>query len=72
MPRPPSTLQHFSWIAQSSGAILSILVCDLFVSTNVFLCNDSAILIKTSGRDHTSLWFKYCFKIIDTRINSAL
>ena len=25
MPRPPSTLQHFSLIAQSSSAILSIL-----------------------------------------------
>ena len=57
MPRLPSTLQHFSLIAQSSSAILSILMCDFFVSTNVFLCNDSAILIKTSGRDHSSLWF---------------
>ena len=57
IPRPPSTLQHFSLIAQSSSAILSILMCDFFVSTNVFLCNDSAILIETSGRDHTSLWF---------------
>ena len=35
MPRPPSTLQHFSLIAQSTSAILSI------------LCN-SAILIKTT------------------------
>ena len=31
MPRPPSTLQHFSLIAQSSSAILSILMCDVFV-----------------------------------------
>ena len=37
----------FSLIAQSSSAILSILMRDFFVSINVFLCN-SAILIKTS------------------------
>ena len=54
MPRPLSTLQHFSLTTQSSGAILSILMCDVFVSINVFLCN-SAILIKTSRRDDTSL-----------------
>ena len=30
MPRPPSTLQHFSLIAQSSSAILSILMYDFF------------------------------------------
>ena len=30
MPRPLSTLQHFSLIAQSNGAILSILVCHFF------------------------------------------
>ena len=28
MPRPPSTLQHFSLIAQSNSAILNILMCD--------------------------------------------
>ena len=45
MPHPLSTLQHFSLIAQSSSAILSILMRDFcFVSINVFLCN-SAILI---------------------------
>ena len=27
-PRPPSTLQHFSMIAQSNNAVLSILTCD--------------------------------------------
>ena len=54
MPRPRSTLQHFSLTTQSSSAILSILMCDFFVSINVFLCN-SAILIKTSRRDDTSL-----------------
>ena len=31
MPRPPSTLQHFLLIAQSSSTILSILMCDVFV-----------------------------------------
>ena len=39
MPRPPSKLQHFSLIAQSNSAILSILMCDFIVSINVFLCN---------------------------------
>ena len=28
MPRPPSTLQYFSLIAQSNNAVLSILMCD--------------------------------------------
>ena len=28
MPRPPSTLQHFSLTTQSSSDILSILMCD--------------------------------------------
>ena len=36
MSRPPSTLQHFSVIAQSSSAILSILInVRFFVSINV-------------------------------------
>ena len=30
MPRPPSTLQHFSLIAQSNSAVLSILMCKDF------------------------------------------
>ena len=38
MPRPPSTLQHFSLIAQSSSTILSILMCDfLFQLTSSFI-----------------------------------
>ena len=38
MPRPPSTLQHFLVIAQSSSAILSILMCDfLFQLTSSFV-----------------------------------
>ena len=53
MPRTPSTLQHFSLIAQSSNVILSILYVRFFVSINVSLYN-SAILIKTSPRDDTS------------------
>ena len=38
MPRPPSTVQHFSLIAQSNSAILSILMCDfLFQLTSSFV-----------------------------------
>ena len=51
MPCPPSTLQHFSLIAQSNSAVLSILMCDFFGLINVFLCNSARILIKTSRRD---------------------
>ena len=45
MPHPPSTLQHFSLIAQSNNVILSILMFSFFVSIiNVFLCNSARIL----------------------------
>ena len=38
MPRPPSTLQHFSLIAQSNSAVLNILMCDfLFEVTSSFV-----------------------------------
>ena len=38
MPRPPSTLQHFSLIAQSNSAILSILMFNfLFQLTSSFV-----------------------------------
>ena len=38
MPRPPSTLQHFSLIAQSNSAVLNILMCDfLFQVTSSFV-----------------------------------
>ena len=38
MPRPPSTLQRFSLIAQSNGVILSILMCEfLFQLTSSFV-----------------------------------
>ena len=38
MPRPPSTLQHFSLIAQSNIAVLSILMCNfLFQLTSSFV-----------------------------------
>ena len=38
MPLPPSTLQHFSLIAQSNSAFLSILMCDfLFQVTSSFV-----------------------------------
>ena len=57
MPRPPSTLQHFSLIAQSNNSILSIWI-------NVFLCNSARILtiLATTRRvvsSCTSLWFWY-------------
>ena len=51
-----------SVIAQSSSAILSILICDFFVSINFFLCN-SSILIETSRLDDTNLWFSIIFVI---------
>ena len=51
MPRPPSTLQHFSLIVQSNSAILSILTCDfLFQLTSSFVIA-LGILIQTSHRD---------------------
>ena len=38
MPRPLSTLEHFSLIAQSNSAMLSILMCDyLFQLTSSFV-----------------------------------
>ena len=38
IPRPPSTLQHFSLIAQSNNAVLIILMCDfLFQLTSSFV-----------------------------------
>ena len=38
MARPPSTLQHFALIEQSSSTILSILMCDfLFQLTSSFV-----------------------------------
>ena len=38
MPRPPSTLQHFSLIAPSNSSISSILMCDfLFQLTSSFV-----------------------------------
>ena len=54
-----------------------------FFSINVFLCINNAriltgtdyrflILIKTSCRDDTCLWFQSCYKIIDIKINRAL
>ena len=61
IPRPPSKLQHFSLITQSSSCYFNE---RFFVSIKVFLRN-SAILTKTSRRDNTSLWFQHCYKIID-------
>ena len=51
MPRPPSTLQHFSLVAR-----ITHLNVRFFVSTNVFLCHSARILtiLMTTC---TSLWF---------------
>ena len=46
MPRPPSTLKHFSLIAQLNSAILSTLMRNFFVSIYVFLCHSVRILIR--------------------------
>ena len=43
IPRPPSTLQHFSLIAQSNSAVLSILMCDF--------------LFQLTSSSVTALWF---------------
>ena len=51
IPRPPSTLQHFSLIAQSKGIILSILMCDVLFQLTSFLCDSTRILITTSRRN---------------------
>ena len=50
MPRPPSTLQHFSLIAQSNSASFKHFNVRFFVLSNVLLCNSAKILIKTSRR----------------------
>ena len=44
-PRPPSTLQHFTLVAQSNSAVLSILMCDFLFQFNIFLCNSTRILL---------------------------
>ena len=53
MPRPPSTLQHISMIAQWSSAILSILMCDfLFQLTSSF----KIALARIAFFPRTSAW----------------
>ena len=56
MPCPPSTLQHFSLIAQSSRAILSILMCDFLFQLKLINYRLHAVSWR---RDETSLWFQY-------------
>ena len=51
MLRPPSTLQHFSLIAQSNSAILSILMCDFLSQLTSSFVIALRILVKTSRRD---------------------
>ena len=50
MPRPPSTLQHYSLIAQSNSAVLSILMCIflLQLASSFVIALDS---VKTSRRN---------------------
>ena len=72
-PRPPTTLQHFSLEKRPGRRLKQCHFqhynVQFFVSINVFLCINSAriptganyrflILIKTSYRDDTSLWFQ--------------
>ena len=52
MPRPSSTLQHFSLITQS---ILGILMCDFLFQLTSFFCNSARILIKTLRLDDTGV-----------------
>ena len=70
MPRPPSTLQHISLMAQSRSAILSILMCDFLFQ---FLGN-SAILFKTSRHDDMgAAGIDWCInQCIDKHQQSAL
>ena len=59
MPRPPSTLQHFSLIAQSSSAILSILVCDF-----LFQLTPSVVIVLFLLRLHAVTTPVYGFSIV--------
>ena len=70
MPRPPSTLQHFSLIAQSSNDILSILVCGfLFQLTSAFSVWSAFVTApRTSPCDDTSLC--YGFSTVIKSLNS--
>ena len=71
MPPPPSTLQHFSLIAQSNNAVLSIfLMCEFFVSINVFLWCSTRVLTKTSRRDdmHPVYGFSIDIKLLTLKL----
>ena len=70
MPRPPSTLQHFSLIAQSSNDILSFLGCGfLFQLTSSFSVWFTFVTApRTSLCDDTSLC--YGFSTVITSLNS--
>ena len=59
IPRPPSTLQHFSLIAQSSSAILSILVCDF-----LFQLTPSFVIVLFLLRLHAVTTPVYGFSIV--------
>ena len=59
MPRPPSTLQHFSLIAQSNSAILSILMCDF-----LFQLTSSFVIALGFLRLHATTTLTECYKVI--------
>ena len=67
IPCPPSTLQHFSLIAQSNSTNFKHFNMQFFVSSNVFLSNSARILTILTTTC-TSLWFKYWYKIIDIKL----
>ena len=71
--RPPSTLQHFSLIAQSNNAILSILMCDFLFQLSSSFVIARRILVKTSRHDDMYQFLVLVlYKIIDIKINRAL
>ena len=56
LPHPPSTLQHFSLIAQSNSAILSILMCDFLLQlTSSFVISLGFYLRLHAAKTCTSL-----------------
>ena len=56
MPGPPSTLKHFSLIAQSNSAVLNILMCNFLFQVTSSFVTGARILIH-AATTCTSLWF---------------
>ena len=59
MPRPPSTLQHFSLIAESNSAVLNILKCDF-----LFQLTSSFVIVLFSLRLHVLATPVFGFRIV--------